>query len=182
MGAEVAEPSATPEDPKIIVAEPTEPQPAPAEPIIETEVGIVVSSQPSGAEIYLDGESTGKTTPSRIIVTGNNVFEVSIQKDLYREYKFGRKIASELNSRSFEARLVKLPLGYVDIDVRPSRGVTLEINGKIIENPSLPLLRQPIPANQAVIIKAHSEIMNSNKLKTIRLRDGDRERITFNFR
>ncbi len=184
VGVELEGP-ATPitEEPSVAV-QPAEPTPTeePAPPVIERNVGIVVSSQPSGAEIYIDGESTGKTTPSRVVVNGANPFEISIQKDLYREYKFGRKLASELDSRSFQARLVKLPLGYIDIDVRPSRGVTLEINGKIIENPSLPLLRQPIPANQEVIIKAYSEILNSNQVETVKLGDGDRERITFNFR
>lgn len=119
------------------------------------EVYVLVSSKPSGANIYVDRQNTGLTTPNRIKVPGDKNFELALKRAGYTDFK--RVTNYQQLGTHFQATLEETHFGYLNIDVIPIKRVKLTINGtRIYDNP--PFRRRPVPANTPI----HVRIDDSN--------------------
>ncbi len=115
--------------------------------------GIVVTSNPSGAEIIVNEQSTGMVTPSRIEVTG--MFTIKIKKKGYAEFKVADGTRESVGHR-LDATLEKLNIAYLDVEIFPPQPANLFINGKqyLIKRSSVREI--PIPGGTPVKVRAES--------------------------
>ncbi len=65
---------------------------------------LVINSLPSGAQIYIDGQDSGKTTPSKVRVPSHSKFTVTLKLDGYLEY-LKSNLTPDITGRSFTATL-----------------------------------------------------------------------------
>src|SRR5690606_10574500 len=92
---------------------------------------LVVNSNPSGAEIYMNGINTGKITPARIQVPADAPFAIKLRLERYIDYQKGN-LTTDITGSNFTATLQKAMVGYIDVDVRPPLNTKVYINGKEI--------------------------------------------------
>lgn len=90
----------------------------PTETAASEKIPLVVNSNPSGAEIWINGVNTSETTPARIYVPAGNQFNIALKKDKYITYSRPIMDARQVG-RSFHATLQKAMVGYLHIDVKP---------------------------------------------------------------
>ena len=137
------------------------PPPVTAPPPVETTVeqphelltSVIVTSNPSGAEIFVNGKSTGVITPARVELPPERTFTLTLKRLGYTDTIRRDLDRAALSGRlSFE--LQKAQLGYVDIDVRPPRNVRVLPHGHPFSFDSLPLVKVPVPADRRVLIRA----------------------------
>jgi hypothetical protein len=127
-----------------------------------------VNSIPSGAEIFINGAPTGKTTPSMLEVPADSSYTISMKLDHYLEYvKTG--LTKDVTGRTFAATLQQAMVGYVDIDVKPPVNVRVSVNGQILSKSMLPILNYAIPANVPVHVRAEDIVTGVVKEQTIKL-------------
>ena len=155
---------------------PANPAPAPAPKIAENLSTLTVSSNPSGAEIYLNGENTGKTTPHRILVPTNDKFSLTLKLNGFIDY-IKTDLTYEKVGRSFTAPLQEALVAYVDIDVRPSRNVRIYVKGQLLKDEILPIIKYAIPAGQPVLIRAENQLTGAAAEELIELVVGQRHRV-----
>ncbi len=135
-----------------VAATPPPPQAA-IEPVHEWMTSIIVTSNPSGAEIYIKGKNTGLLTPSRVELPQERVFALGLKKTGYADILRKDVDRSNLSSRlSFE--LPKAVVGYLEIDVRPPRFVRLFVNGQPVSFDHMPISKFPVAADTPVVIRA----------------------------
>ncbi len=137
----------------------------------------IVQSLPSGAEILINGERTGETTPARIAFPIGQTVTISLKKDRYLEYTRPDFDAETYESSTFSATLQKAQVGYIDIDVRPSRNVNLYINGQKLSENNLPIIKYAVPANSEVTISAIHQITGEKMEKSLRLYEDERKTV-----
>jgi len=135
------------------------PTPVPATPPVSTteDTGpaftmVTVTSNPSGATIFLDEKNTGMVTPSRVEVPARKTFSLSLRKRGYAEYRL-RNTTKEETGQRVTVKLLKQNVAYLDIDVFPPVDVVISINGKVT-GLKPPLHDVEIPANIPVKIRA----------------------------
>ncbi len=92
-----------------------------------TSQGLVITSNPSGAEIWIDEQPTGQVTPSPIRVT--NTFSVTIRKKGYAEFKVSNVTRETLGHR-LDVTMQKLNIAYLDVEIFPPQPANLFVNGK----------------------------------------------------
>jgi hypothetical protein len=133
--------------------------PPPAEKAVEVpppveEEPLVVISNPSGAEIYINDKNSGLVTPSRVLVPAGK-FNITLQKTGYAPSRL-----NDLNKESVGHRLmvalVKLNVAYIDIDVFPPQDAVITINGKKLSNRRGTIRQYTVPANTPVKIRAEN--------------------------
>jgi serine/threonine protein kinase len=90
---------------------------------------LFVTSNPSGAEIWLNGQNTFKTTPQLIEVPLNEKFSITLRKRGYDEYRRA-DVTREALGRKMDAMLEKMNVGYIDVEIFPPQEAILYINGK----------------------------------------------------
>jgi len=111
---------------------------------------IIIKSQPSGAEVYINGKNQGTITPARIAVPSDKVFTLDLRKDGYLNYR--TKLDSKGNGSQENFTLQKLNIGRLDIRT-PSRDTVIYINGKKLrERP--PILDYRVPSSRKIKIRA----------------------------
>jgi serine/threonine protein kinase len=115
--------------------------------------GLVVTSNPSGAEIIVNEQSTGMVTPSRIEVTGS--FSIRIKKKGYEEFAVADATRETVGHR-LDATLVKLNVAYLDVEIFPPQPATLYINGKQYQIRRSSVREIPIPGGTPVKVRAES--------------------------
>lgn len=152
----------------------------PAVPEKETSF-IIISSQPSGAEIELNGVSTGRVTPSRIEVPNNQNFKIALKKSGYIDY-MKEETAVQGSNAKIVATLQKALVGYVDIDARPPQNVIISINGKALTGERLPIENYAVPAGVDLTIKAENVLTGAVDQQVIRLSQDGRQRILLDLR
>lgn len=137
---------------------------------------IIVASDPSGAEIYIDDQKTGQITPGQITVPNKN-FKLSLTKGGYD--RVDETITPENISRKMSYALDKLSLGYIDLDIKPFQEATIYIDGKKIEGEPQPLRNFPIPAKRNIMIKVVGK--NGRRAQsTVLLRENEKKRVDIN--
>lgn len=124
--------------------------------------GLVVTSNPSGAEIILNEQSTGMVTPSRVEVSG--VFSVTIRKKGYADFKV-KDTTRETIGHRLDATLQKLNIAYLDVEIFPPHPATLYINGKSYSLRRSTISEVPIPGGTPV--KVRVEALNTNTYEEI---------------
>lgn len=142
---------------------------------------IIISSQPSGAEIELNGTSTGLMTPSRIEVPLNKNFKVALKKTGFIDYNKDEVLVNGENQK-IVATLQKAFVGYVDIDVRPPQNVIISINGKNLTGERLPIEKYAVPAGVDLTVKAENILTGAFDQQVIRLNQEGRQRVLLDLR
>ncbi len=126
---------------------------------------VSISSQPSGAKIYIDNQPTEQITPSVTSVTSNKNVTITLYLDGYYKYQ---KTQSFNTASSLSAQLIPMPpMGYVDIEVlNGGENPVIEINGiRVNEKP--PLLQYAIPANVITQISVRNPFTNLSTKQSI---------------
>lgn len=157
----------------------TSEKPSEAE-VVKNSTFVIITSQPSGAEIELNGMSVGSLTPSRVEVPLNKAFRISLKKTGYIDYvKEG--LTADSNQKVV-ATLQKALVGYVDIDVRPPQNVIISINGKALTGERLPIEKYAVPAGVDLKVKAENKITGATDQRVIRLSEEGRQKILLDLR
>ena len=117
----------------------------------------IFTSTPSGAEIFIDGVSTGQSTPARVEIPKGTTFEVSLKRAGYAEFSQKGLNRENLGGR-LNANLVKALVGYLDVEVHPSKDVQVSINGTPIKKATFPIVRHLVPANVKLLIRAENTV------------------------
>jgi len=139
--------------------------------------GLLVTSSPSGAEVILNGVSTGRTTPVKIMVPANKPFHISLRRAGYLDYHQSDLMLSQVQGSKVTATLQQALLGYVDIDVKPPSPVKVFVNGEALKEGHLPIERYAIPAETNVVIRAEDPFKQTYTEQTVRVSRGSRSRI-----
>ncbi|OFZ11062.1 MAG: hypothetical protein A2Z20_02135 [Bdellovibrionales bacterium RBG_16_40_8] len=161
-----------PKDPKDLIPLPPPPPP----PTITT--SITINSAPSGADILIDGEITGKTTPSRVEVPLDAPFSLTLRLPRFLEYTRSN-LTSAIAGKSFNATLQKATVAYLDIDVKPPTNAKIFINNRLL-NDSLPISRYSIPAGVPIVVRAENTLTGVVVEETIQLKEDQRYKVLLN--
>lgn len=131
------------------------PKPA-EEPLdLNASMGLVVTSNPSGAEIILNDLNTGTVTPSRVQVPAHQAFSLVLRKRGYADFS-RRNITRSTVGHRLDANLQKLTFASLTVEVFPPQEAVLFVNGK-----SVRLIRGvardiSVPGGQAIKVRAES--------------------------
>lgn len=137
---------------------------------------IIIASEPSGAEIYIDGQRTGQITPSRLALPAQS-FTLSLKRKGYDS--ISQKVDPERVNRKLSFTLKNLIQGFIDVDVKPLQDVTVYIDNRKVEGEGFPLRNYPIPANRTVVVRVVGS-NGSQAQSKIQLRESQRHRLNFN--
>ena len=138
---------------------------------------VAISSNPSGATIFINGQHTGQTTPSRLLVPQGLKLNITLQKEGYITYK-NNGVIIQSAGRTLQHDLKRASLAYLDIDARPpDPSVKIYIDGKLLKEP-LPIRRYNVPA-KTLIVEAKNISNNTYAKKRILLQKGQRRSIIF---
>lgn len=118
---------------------------------------LLITSTPSGAEIYLNGTSLGRVTPSKVKVPSNEKFMITLKRGGYIDYERQDLLKSEVGIK-FAATLQKALVGYLNIDVIPPRAVRIYINGQKLSGEMLPIFNYAVPAETWIIVRAEEPV------------------------
>lgn len=139
---------------------------------------ISISSDPSGAGIFINGRNTGKSTPGRVLVPSNQSINIELKKESYITYEKRGVIITQVG-KVFQAKLQRAAIGYLDIDVRPpSPAVKIYLDGKLLKGERLPIRRYAVPAKK-LIIEAKNPVNNTYAKQRIILQQDQRRSIVF---
>lgn len=118
-----------------------------------------VSSEPSGAKIFIDGVSTNQFTPAIVTVTPNKAVNITLTKEGFYKYQINKTFTS---ASTLSATLLPTPaMGYLNIVVRNGgENPTIFINGVRL-NEKLPIVEYAVPANQEIEVEATNPFTNS---------------------
>jgi len=139
------------------------------------EKSFTVSSNPSGAEILIDGEKTGLITPSRITVRKQN-FTLELRRRDFEGIQQNLSIAEFGHSLNFN--LKKLQLAYISVNVRPPQKVVFFVDDHRVDEAKFNLRNYPIPSDKYVSIKV---IAGDGKsvTKKVRLKENENQTLEF---
>lgn len=160
-------------------AAPVQPVPAP-QPEVAPENATtfaVVSSQPSGAAIYIDGRDTGMITPSRVNIPTGRAFQFQLKRLGYRDFVKNDMTVQQMGSH-FTATLREVDYAYLDIDVIPPKNAKLLINGTVAGDRA-PYRNVAIPANAQTRIRVEDNSGSWDET-IIQLGKNQRKRIILN--
>ena len=171
-------PSTPAQTPPVTVAmnvQPPPPAPAAQHPSQVTSM-LVVTSNPSGADIAIDGKSTGLITPSRVAVPADRPFSILVKKRGFKEFMKTNLLRESLGIK-LDAPLVRSETAYVDIDVVPPVDVKLYMNGELVDDEVLPLRNFRIPAKSDVKFRVEDSNGNSSEEVSVNMRENARRHI-----
>ncbi len=162
---------------------PPQPTPAPTTPPAVTAQfkELVINSTPSGAEILINGRSTGMVTPSKVPVPSSGSFAITLKRTGYIDYESTRNMSSG-GSSSFNATLQPAAVAYLDIDVRPPVNVTIFIDGIELKGESLPISRRMVPANTALEIRAVNRVNNRSARQRVQIEQNQHRSVILDLR
>jgi hypothetical protein len=141
--------------------------------------GLVVSSNPSGADIFLNGQPTGMVTPSRLEVPAQATFSIAVRKRGYGDYQMTEVTRESLGHR-FDATLTKLNLGYLDVEFFPPQDAILYVNGKQVATQRAAAREIAVSANVAVKIRAESRTSNTYDETVVTLNADQKKTVQLN--
>ncbi len=111
---------------------------------------IIVVSNPSGAEIYVNGVKTGQITPSRLTIP-DDTFTLGLTRKGFESVKTQVSASDPNQKHSFI--LKKLKLGFIDVEVKPLQEVQVFVDGRRVTGEALPLRNYPVSADRNVEIR-----------------------------
>ncbi len=145
---------------------------------IPVSTGLVVTSNPSGAEIIINDKSTGMVTPSRVDVPAHP-FAIEIRKKGYAEYKMRNATRESLGNR-LDVNLQKLNIAYLDVEIFPPQPAVVFINGKQYSLRRSAVKEVPIPGNTPVRVRAETASGGSFEEKVVTVPADKRMRVQLN--
>lgn len=159
----------------------TPPMPPQRQPATPTQAVLSVSSTPSGAEIIINGKSTGSFTPASVRVDTTNAFSVALKKKGYFEHTV-RNIDYAKSGGRLELNLKKSDVGYLDIEFNGPTNARITVNGEPV------LLRNgratgvPVLPNTRVVVRALSSEGQVFDTAIVRVGTSARRAVHLNFK
>ncbi|NJL24113.1 MAG: PEGA domain-containing protein [Calothrix sp. SM1_5_4] len=141
--------------------------------------GLVVQSNPSGAEIIVNDQITGLVTPSRIVVPTQETFSITLRKKGYHDFKRQEVTRDSLGGR-IDATMIKMNVGYLDVEIFPPQDAILYVNGKPVPVHRNLAREIMVPGNVPVRIRAESPSTNSYDETTVVIATDRRKTIQIN--
>jgi serine/threonine-protein kinase len=142
----------------------------------KAEYFMTVYSNPSGAEVKVNGRSTGLITPAQIRVEGNKQAHLTLAKDGYITYELDLKVTQD--GTTHQATLQPLPkAGYLSVTlVQGGQNPIIEINGQRLgEKP--PIVNYRVPAGVPVTIKARNPFTGAYAEQTLTVGNNQKKSI-----
>ena len=134
-------------------------------------VTVTVTSDPSGADIFINGKSVGSVTPAQIQIPANKDVVLKLQKIGYMSYE--NTIFSADNGKTFKTSLMSGKTGALSLAlVNGGAQPVVEINGVKI-NDALPLKNYRIPAGMPVVIQARNPFLGLKSEQTIIVQENE---------
>lgn len=119
-------------------------------------VKVSISSQPSGARIYIDDTDTGRSTPAIVTLTANKETKISLKKDSYYKYEV---VKSFSDTGVLTTTLQEAPqAGFININVQNggAKPVIYVNNQRLSELP--PIKRYAVPGGSKITVSAVNPI------------------------
>ncbi len=115
-------------------------------------VKLSITSEPMGAQIFIDGQDTGRTTPAIITLTANKESVIILKKEFFFQYETTQNLQQ---TGSLVATLQPMPkAAYLNINVQNGGlNPVVFVNGqRLTEKP--PIKRYTVSADTDIIISA----------------------------
>lgn len=113
-------------------------------------VKVSISSQPSGARIYIDGVDTQRTTPSIVTMTANKDTKITLKKESYYQYEV---VKSFNDTGILTTTLQQMPqAGFININIQNggAKPVIYVNNQRLSEQP--PIKRYAVTAGTEITV------------------------------
>ncbi len=134
-------------------------------------VTVTITSEPSGAEIYLNGKQMGLVTPTQVQIPSNKDVILKLQKIGYMPYE--NTIFSTENGKTFKTTLLSGRSGALNLAlINGGAQPIVEINGIKI-NDALPLKNYRIPAGMPVVIQVSNPFLGLKSQQTIIVKENE---------
>ena len=137
-----------------------------------------IKSKPSGAEIFINGKTTKKRTPSIVKMAANTPLSITLKKFGYKPYTQSQ-LKFNANRKTLNAQLLRASYAYLNIDVSPPLHADIYVDNVKIEGQPLPLHRFSIPANQNITVKAVNPLDGSTQVKQLSLKSNQSRNLIF---
>lgn len=133
-------------------------------------VKVSISSQPSGARIFLDGVDTGRTTPAIVPMNANKDTKITLKKESYYPYE----VTKSFNDTGIlTTTLQQMPqAGFININVQNGgvKPVIYVNNQRLSELP--PIKRYAVTAGTQVTVTAVNPITQLKDEVTVKVDSG----------
>ncbi|MCM2354962.1 MAG: protein kinase [Pseudobdellovibrio sp.] len=133
-------------------------------------VKVSISSQPSGARIFLDGVDTGRTTPAIVPMNANKETKITLKKESYYPYE----VTKSFNDTGIlTTTLQQMPqAGFININVQNGgvKPVIYVNNQRLSELP--PIKRYAVTAGTQVTVTAVNPITQLKDEVTVKVDSG----------
>lgn len=145
-----------------------------------------VPNNASEAQIFIDGQDTKYTTPSRITVPGNRQLIIKIVKEGYEDFEKAVSVKEEGQSLVAPMKKKQLALPQqtptlITVTLEKSTGgEQIFINGVRLKE-KLPLTRYTVQPNTDLVIKVLNPYTNQVDQRSVILRPGEYKVIEFDF-
>lgn len=119
-------------------------------------VKVSISSQPSGARIFIDGVDSGRSTPAIVAVTANKDTKITLKKDSYYPYEISKSFN---DTGILTTTLQQMPqAGFININVQNggAKPIIYVNNQRLSEQP--PIKRYAVSADSQVTVSAINPI------------------------
>jgi eukaryotic-like serine/threonine-protein kinase len=152
----------------------------PPAPIVSESAGFVmITSTPSGAEVFINKAPIGMITPCRIKVPTDKPFDITLKRTGFSDYKRSNLTSAQLAGH-FQAQLDEAHVAYLDIDVIPARRVNISVNGKRLKD-SPPFRKVQVPSGVPFHIRIEDPTGNWDE-EVMELAQNQHKRITMTLR
>lgn len=147
-----------------------------------TKVSFHVTSDPSGAKIFINGKDINKSTPSLVKVPLDKPFNLKLAKENYLSYE--KKIDSKFlrsNKKTLSViTLQEVEIAYIDISAKSPINplvAIIFINGKELYGEKLPLKDYPIIAEKENLIEIIDPVNSLSASRKVKLQPGTKNKI-----
>jgi eukaryotic-like serine/threonine-protein kinase len=136
---------------------------------------VSVSSNPSGAKIFVDNVATDQLTPSIVTVTSNKETNIILKKENYNQFQI-KKTFSEPSSLTAEL-IPTPPMGYLDIEIiNGGENPIIEVNGVKL-NDKAPIIQYPVPAFNDTIINVRNPFSGYTARQKVKVAKNKTEKV-----
>ena len=135
------------------------------------QVTVTITSEPQGAEIFINEKNTGSVTPAQIQVPANKDLVLKLQKIGYMSYE--NTIYASESGKTFKTSLLSGKTGAINLAlINGGAQPIVEINGTKI-NDALPLKNYRSPAGMPVVIQASNPFLGLKSQQTIIVQENE---------
>ena len=146
---------------------------------INSQSNLIVTSNPSGAEIWINETNTGMVTPTQLRINNLQMFNLTLRKKGYADFRRVNATREQLGHR-LDANLQKLNVALLDVEIFPPQEAVLTVNGKQVHISRSSAHEIQIPGNTSVKVRAETPNGNSFEEVTINVPADRRKTIQLN--